>query len=322
VFFFPSVPQEDTPQTEFRTLPETLVVDLPSEVIKLYRKAKLFQIYLGELYEEQKPVEVSLLDTFTLEQPSRLVGIAREIRQTLGLSIREQTSWRSPEIAFKKWRAALEANGIFIFKDAFRNDDYSGFCLYDEKYPLILVNNSMSFSRQVFTLFHELGHLLYHSGGIDFRNSEDVRSFQGYHRRVEVSCNRFAHVFLVPQEEMLSCGLKVSEEHFEAMAEHFSVSREVILRSYLDRGVIEASYYEEMVGKWARQAKARRTVASRRGNSYYTKKAYLGDNYVNLAFSKYYQHKISSDSLSEYLTVKPKHIPTFEHYALGVGMSK
>jgi uncharacterized protein (DUF2147 family) len=73
-----------------------------------------------------------------------------------------------------------------------------------------------------------------------------------------------------------------------------------------------------MTEKWNRQVKNKRSG----GNSYNTKKAYLGDNYINLAFGKYYQNKITLDSLSEYLTVKPKHISTFEHYAFRMGMSR
>lgn len=32
-------------------------------------------------------------------------------------------------------------------------------CINDEQYPVILINNSMSFARQIFTLLHELYHL-------------------------------------------------------------------------------------------------------------------------------------------------------------------
>ncbi|MDI6767989.1 MAG: helix-turn-helix transcriptional regulator, partial [Bacteroidota bacterium] len=59
VFFFPTVPEEETPTTEFRTLPDAIVNELPSEIIKLYRKAKLYQLYLEELYDGVKPIKTS-----------------------------------------------------------------------------------------------------------------------------------------------------------------------------------------------------------------------------------------------------------------------
>src|SRR3989337_233586 len=46
VFFFPDVPEEDTPKTEFRTLPDKIISELPTEIVKLYRRAKLYQLYL------------------------------------------------------------------------------------------------------------------------------------------------------------------------------------------------------------------------------------------------------------------------------------
>ena len=214
----------------------------------------------------------------------------------------------------------MEASGVFVFKDAFRNDDYSGFCLYSENHPIIYVNNSMTDSRQVFTLFHELGHLLYRSGGVDFRSREAVRSFQGYYRDVEVSCNRFANEFLVPQHVFGSFELIVSEAQFQKLADYFSVSREVVLRNYLDRGLVDTAYYEQMVDKWVAQAGMRRSETSKKGgNPYYTARAYLGETYINLVYGRYYQNKITVDNVAEYLKVKAKHLPTFEHVVLEGG---
>ncbi|MBI1807716.1 MAG: ImmA/IrrE family metallo-endopeptidase [Ignavibacteria bacterium] len=318
VFFFPSVPEEETPKTEFRTLPDTVVDELPAEIIRLYRKAKLFQLYLEELFEGERPVKTSLLDAFELNEKSQFASITKAIRKALGVSIEEQSKWRSAETAFKKWRDVLEATGVFIFKDGFRNDDYSGFCLYHQKYPIIFVNNSMPDSRQVFTLFHELGHLLYRSGGIDFRSREAVRSFQGYYLNVEVSCNRFANEFLVPQEAFDSFEPRISEAHFEKLADYFSVSREVILRNYFDRGLVDADYYEKMAAKWTEQAKEKKEEASG-GSYYYSQKAYLGERYINLVYGKYYQNKITVDSVAEYLHVKVKNLPTFENVVMEGG---
>jgi len=43
-------------------------------------------------------------------------------------------------------------------------------------------------------------------------------------------------------------------------------------------------------------------------------KAYLGENYIQLAYRKYYQHKINDNQLSDYLNIKVKNIPNFEHF--------
>jgi Zn-dependent peptidase ImmA (M78 family)/DNA-binding XRE family transcriptional regulator len=319
VFFFPIVPEEETPKTEFRTLPHTIVDELPPEIIKLYRKAKLFQLYLGELYEEQKPVKISLLDAFELNERSELSSVTKAIRKTLAISIEEQSKWRSTELAFKKWRDALESNGVFVFKDGFRNEDYSGFCLYHQMYPIIFVNNSMPDSRQVFTLFHELGHLLYRSGGIDFRTREATRLFRGYYLDVEVACNRFAGEFLVPEDVFDTFPPVISESNFEKLADYFSVSREVILRRYLDQGLVDGDYYEKMAAKWTAEAKKAREEEEPGGIYYYNQKAYLGERYIQLVYGKYYQNKITVDNVAEYLNIKQKNLPAFEYWVMEGG---
>ncbi|MFO7996667.1 MAG: ImmA/IrrE family metallo-endopeptidase [Dehalococcoidia bacterium] len=316
VFFFPTVPKEETPTTEFRTLPGAAAEQLPPGIVKLYRKAKLFQIFLEELYEGEMPVDTSLVGAFELNDRSQFAGVTKAVRKALGVSIGEQFKWRSTEIAFEQWRDALEANGVFVFKDGFKNDDYSGFSLYHQKYPIIFVNNSMPDSRQIFTLFHELGHLLYRSGGIDFRNREAVRSLEGYYLNVEVACNQFANELLVPNEVFDSFEAKIAEAHFENLAHHFSVSREVILRKYYDRGLVDGNYYEQMVAKWTEQTRGKKELG---GNYYYNQRTYLGGRYINLVYKMYYQGKITVDDVAQYLNIKAKNLPAFEHVVLEGG---
>lgn len=54
-------------------------------------------------------------------------------------------------------------------------------------------------SRQIFTIFHELAHLLYRTGGIDVRSETFFRQLKGDYSRIEVKCNRFAGEFLLPE---------------------------------------------------------------------------------------------------------------------------
>ena len=310
VFFFPGVPKEESPKTEFRTLPDTILNKMPTEIIKQYRRGKLFQLYLEELYEEQKPVQASLLDEFVIDERADLKTTAEKIRIKLGITIEEQSKWKSTETAFKKWREALELQGIFVFKDAFKNDDYSGFCLYHEKYPIIYINNSMPDSRQVFTLFHELSHLLLKVGGIDFRTRELTNAFQGYYVNIEILCNKFANELLVPQDVFNSFQPLITEENFSNLADYFSVSREVILRNYYDRNLISRNYYDQISDKWKKEKKE----GDDGGNYFYNQKTYLGDKYIGLVYGKYYQNKITRDNVAEFLNV-----PQFEYLVMDGG---
>ena len=237
--------------------------------------------------------------------------MAREVREYIGISLEEQCSWRTDDDALKNLRQALFEIGIFVFKDAFRVPEYSGFGLYDEIFPIIYVNNSASKTRQIFTLFHELGHLLFRTSGIDTMKGEYIPSLPPAARRIEVQCNRFAAQFLLPEAAFRDAfaGFDPNENTAELLAARFHVSREFLYRMFLDRGLIEEAAYTEAAARWADQRQDRAG-----GNPYWTKISYLGREYIELALSQYHQNRIDQIQLAEYLDFKPRYVGTLEEY--------
>jgi Zn-dependent peptidase ImmA (M78 family) len=213
--------------------------------------------------------------------------------------------------AFKNWRKILEEHGVFVFKEAFKSDTFSGFCLYDKQFPVIYVNNSKSSSRQIFTLFHELAHLLFGTGGVDTQLEDYIYYLKGDDKAIEVLCNRFGGEFLVPDADFNHQikGVSISDELIQRLANRYSVSREVILRKFLNRRAVDQRYYEEKVAQWAKKSK---TKAGAGGDYYLTKGAYLGEHYLETAFSRYYQRRISIEQLADYLGVKVKNVTGME----------
>ena len=309
VFFFPDIPIEDNPKTDFRSMPNEEIQYLSSNMLKIYRRAKILQLQIEELYEGEKPIPINLIDRFAGLTSSN--SIAEDIRGYFNISLEDQFSWKSCDIAFKKWRNIIEKNGIFVFKESFQDDNYSGFCLYHNKYPIILINNNFPLSRQIFTLFHELWHLLIKKGGISFRSSSVLERYNEPYSLIEVECNRFAGDFLVPRKSLDISTFVMDELHINNLAKKYSVSREVILRKYLDNGLINADFYRSWSDKWINEAS---TSKKSGGNYYLTKKQYLGENYINLVLGKYYRNQISLEHVSDYLQIKEKNFSSFEHY--------
>jgi Zn-dependent peptidase ImmA (M78 family) len=157
-------------------------------------------------------------------------------------------------------------------------------------FPIIYVNNSTSKTRQIFTLFHELGHLLFGTSGIDTLDNRFVDGLPEQQREIEILCNRFAAEFLLPQKVFNeeTAGRAPDEQTAELLAARFHVSREFIYRRFLDRGEISQTAYFQAAKKWAQQKKR----SAPGGNPYWNKLAYLGRDYVAVAFSKYYQNRI------------------------------
>ncbi|MGY3610748.1 MULTISPECIES: ImmA/IrrE family metallo-endopeptidase [unclassified Bradyrhizobium] len=88
------------------------------------------------------------------------------MRELLGVSLDRVPEASSDDDALKLWRRAIEARGVFVFKDSFKQGTISGFCLRHEEFAIILINNSTTKTRQTFSLVHELAHLLFNRSGI------------------------------------------------------------------------------------------------------------------------------------------------------------
>ena len=303
LFFFPAPPEEETPKQEFRTLPESEIQLMSPRMRLLLRQAKSMQINLDELHGGVNPAERQIVRDLKFTPDSPLAEQTNAVRKFLGVELGEQFRWTSPEEAFAAWRNAFETCGLFVFKEAFREDTISGFCLYDDRFPLIYVNNSKPYTRQIFTLFHELAHLLSGTGGIDKPIEIYINALRGHDKQIEVLCNRFAAAFLVPDEDFDQRikQMSINEESVRAFAGQYGVSREVILRKLYDRNLVPQQFYEQKVEQWQNEAKGR----SGGGGDYYrTKGVYLGERYLELVFSRLYQNKISVDQLADYLGVK------------------
>jgi len=298
IFFFPNPPKEEMPEQNFRTLPEYEIDSLPPRILLLIRKAKVMQINLGELFDDKNPGSKQIVQDLSFHPKVSPTVMAKTVRDYLGVNLETQTGWADEEQALKKWRKVFEENGIFVFKDAFKISEFSGFCLYDPKFPAIYVNNSKAKTRQIFTLFHELAHLLFKTGGVDTRIENYSQFLKGDNRLIEFICNSFAGEFLVPSSEFWKEAgkLPVDDTAFENLANKYCVSREVILRKYRDKEKVTQLYYQKKVKEWSIPPKK-----GKGGTHYGTKMSYLGERYLSQAFSKYFQKQISRPQLADYL---------------------
>lgn len=312
LFFFPEPPQEETPKQSFRTLPEYAIERLPERIRFLIRKARVMQINLAELYDNVNPASQHIVRDLSFDLRVSSEQMATTVRDYLGIDLDRQRRWNNSKEALKAWRDALEEHGVFIFKDAFSVNLFSGFCLYDEQFPIIYVNNSQPRNRQIFTLFHELAHLLFRTGGIDAPFNDYRNHLEGDSGRIEVLCNRFTGKFLVPGRdfELKIKGITINDESIQELAVTYHVSREVILRKLLDSNLVEQEFYEEKIRNWKQSVDRR----SGKGGNYYSNiGTYLGKRYLGVAFSRYYKNKISVEQLADYLGVKVKNVPSLEN---------
>ncbi len=319
IFFFPEPPDLPPIEETFRTLGSVQFAEIPPKIRLLLHKGRAFQLGLSELNDGRNPAPRLITREMRLRDEEPIEAAAARIREFVGVSLADQFAWRNADTAFKAWRSAFFRAGVTVFKDAFRTDEFCGFSLYDDEFPIIYVNNSNTKTRQVFTLFHELAHLLHRTSGIDRDRRRDFKhSLLPGHARIEKRCNTLANAILVPaaalEEELRHRSPPRGEA--ERLANRFSVSREVIYRNFFEREIVSQTEYEAAAKEWDDQVTTK-TKNKPGGHPHRTKLAYLGEEYVSLAFRRYYEERIDDEELADYLGIKAKYIDALEETLLG-----
>lgn len=276
VFFLPAPPREPSLKQEFRTLPEFELDQLAADTRYQLRMAHAFRLSLRELNEGVNPSARKIFRDLALAATADVRKVALKMREYLGISLAAQASWPSDDEALRNWRNIVEDAGVFVFKHAFRQKGISGFCLADGEFPIIYLNNSTAKTRQIFTLFHELAHVLLNVNAISKFDESYVDHLPQKERRIERFCNALAAEFLIPSDDFsrqIDSLRRIDDESIENLARRYRVSREAVLRRILDRGMVDATYYEAKVKQWAAES----GDGGSGGNYYATQATYLGE---------------------------------------------
>ena len=318
VFFLPAPPEEISPVREFRTLPTDDLQTLAADTHLHIRHAHAFQLALKELFGARNPSEHCIWQELSLSRVGSLVNQAASVRDYLGVTLDEQIRWNNDEHALKKWRKAIEDKGVFIFKESFEQKDISGFCLVDSQFPVVYLNNSTTKTRQTFSLLHELSHLLLSVNGLSKFDQRYVERLPDQEKQIEQFCNAIAAEILIPspdfqiQAKQFPADIeRASEQQLSDLAARYGVSREAVLRRFLDQDRVTAAFYEKKAAAWAAQQKK-----GTGGDWYASKNAYLSDRFAREVVSRHYKNQLSVNQAADMLGIKPKNFAGLEQRIL------
>ena len=311
LFFFPEVPEEPDLVNQL-ALRSSEIEALSPDIRLLLRHAVARQVSLMELNMGVNPAGTKIFRDLHAQLDDSVAESAHQAREHLDISVETQASWKTPTEALEIWRDRIEDRGIFVFKDAFQDEFVDGFSLVHDEFPVIYLNNSRPHTRQIFSLFHELAHLLLRQNGI-------TRGVKIGGEKIERFCNRFAAEFLVPSAD-LETRLDFSDYDdtaIGALASYYKVSRPVILLKLIDRRILKPAVYKRMIKKWkeAHEFNLEKAAESKNpggGDYYNTRAVYLGYRFMELAFSRYHQGGCSIEELAGHLNVKVKNVPGLE----------
>lgn len=310
IFFFPSPPIIPDNKGELRTLPNTIVDKLSKNIVIQFEQARVYQINLRELCAEHS----SIIHGFQISRHTTS-EVAQSFRSFIQYPLARQKAERRPDVVLETFRERLYNIGIYVFKNSFQDDSVSGISVYDELFPVIIINNKMSFARQNFTLFHELYHLLIKSNGVEIRNEDYFIQLNGRQKNAEKACDEFASELLMPSVDFKSeiSGRALNEIEIIRLSNLYSVSKDMILYRLLILDKISKDYYESLRDKfYGESVRYSKKDEETSGNYYNTKLAYHGISYASEVLKQYAESKFDIYKASDYLGVKVEHLSNYE----------
>lgn len=249
--------------------------------------------------------------------------IAREIRNLLQLDFKTQKEFRESSRALKYCCDALEKYDILIFQaDKIDPQEMRGVSVAYDMMPIIVLNRKDEQSARLFTLCHELVHVITRTSGICNNVSEDSDRDV---KEIEILCNRIAGKALVPYEDFITDPnvKKIKKYGYEddyiiAISKNFAVSREVILHRLLELNYISRDTYFKILERYKKEYSEHNL--NRNKKSGYIPPALnigtqVGKLYSKEVLTAYYNEKITLRDASQcLLNLKGRHFSKLESW--------
>jgi Zn-dependent peptidase ImmA (M78 family) len=274
LLFASEPPVEEPQEAQFRRLPGAPEPPWPSEMIGLARRISRRQQAAVELLEllDEYPIWPGVRAALSAV---RAATAARAVRERLGISLEEQFSWhdRDGYVPLRHWIDAVEELGVLVVQDGSLSVDMMrGFSSLHEQVPVIVLNTQDDARARVYTLIHELGHLL---RGDQSRSAQLEQWLEGFAGNVLMPRPALAQVV---EDFRISDSLR----HYDMVALQFGVTpRAAVVRS-VRASLISQEEADEILNRIARRGPRARGGG---GNYYRTQLARLSPSYTRLVFS-------------------------------------
>ncbi|RLD22491.1 MAG: hypothetical protein DRI69_00945 [Bacteroidetes bacterium] len=314
LFYFSTPPKHFKPLKDFRKFDQRYVLTENEEYI-LQKELLLFQ--------EKRQIALDLYDQLnTAVTEFELKGslkkapeaLARQIREYFKINHNEVAEIRPGYDALNYWKKLLESKGILVFQTSgVPLHVMRGACVARDVLPVIIINSNDTTNGRIFSLFHELVHIVLRADGIsNFRYSD-----RKLYDQIEVYCNQVAADVLVPSQYLMKSLVVQSHatdvsawsvDELNKLAQRFCVSREVILRRLLTLGRTSTEFYQDFRDNQVYDKKKSST-----GGDYYRNQiAKNGGLYLNLVLQGYYQEKLTAASFWDYTKIKASNLAKLE----------
>ncbi len=310
-FFLNEIPEKLYPIPHYRTI-EDQIFQPSSELMDTIFTLKQRQEWAEDLLKELRTDKLPFAGSITTSTP--IETAVKQVNAILGLPVNWAAQTGSWTDAFHTLIEKAELAGIFVVLNGIVNlntkrklnvDEFRGFVLYNEYAPFVFINNNDAISAKIFTLIHEIAHIL-----IGKSASFDLRQLQPASDDTEKYCNQVSAEFLVPAKK-LTISIEQTGTDYKELARIFKVSQIVIARRLLDLDMIKRNdffaFYNEYISKELKSKE------QKGGNFYNTAPYRISRRFFQLIYSSVKQNKILYRDAFKLTGLTPK---TFDEYII------
>jgi Zn-dependent peptidase ImmA (M78 family)/DNA-binding XRE family transcriptional regulator len=319
-FYLPAPPEKKVKKyTDRRTVNGAVYSDISyalwSEINRIIANRDKLLEYVDDVENTEIPPIPVLGDNASVEE------IASTLRNFLGLHPPFRTKSSYKNNAFNYFRSILEHHGIIVAQvSGVALTEMKGLSIYYEPCSIIAVNNKDFERAKVFSLFHELAHLIRRSSSlclIDFDERNDDE---------EKICDRIAAEALMPESSFRAIANETwplykewSSYCLQSIGDRFGVSSVSILLRLHELKIINKSEYQRIYAILSDEFEAKREEIeqSRKGKNipmhYYVK--YLNQQgylFPRVVLNAHARGDISYGEMCRTLNVSSKHIGNIE----------
>ena len=318
VFFFPEPPNIEDATASLRSAPGFNSDLISPATLDVIHRVQATQMALKEFNDGVNPVSNPLHKNISLSASENIEALATKLRgkNFLNISLKDQLGWNKYMDALEAWRDAIEKKGIFVFRWPFTSEYLSGFCLYDKEFPVICLDSQETKGRQIFTLLHELVHLLHgessvtlDKGILEIRD-DDIQESEYYFDSV-------AGAVLVPMNDLkkqVSNGNIGNKDFYTQKAKLYKVSPLMLLVRCRLTNLIPYDVFIEV--RESLKAYSGEERGGNGGDYYWNHLSYWGKAFLQNILSKRHQDRINEYEMSRILNMKIKNIEKLEGYLI------
>lgn len=325
VLLLPTPPKDFRPVQDFRTMPSEGGRAWSPGLIAEFKRAvtqRDVALELAELGAWPGPQ-----GTLDIQPDQDVEKIGAAVRTLLGLDAWPAGLWGQPSDLLNVFIGAVESQGILVIHTSrVEISEARGFSISDLPYPVIALNGADWPRPRIFTLLHELAHLVLRGGGLCDLHDRP-RGTATAADKTEHRCNEIAAATLMPKDRFLASPLVKTKpdghewtlDELQRLSHQFGASSEAVLLRLVALGRASWDLYQrrrvELVVEYDNakaQEKARQKAAKGGPSPYRLKARNLGHGYIGTVLDAYDRRVISSLDVVDYLDVSYDKLPKLE----------